>query len=149
MLVRLTKAWRKRAAAFGVVLYALCLIAPVAAFAFSDNGTPAHCLTMGEIPQAKSEGHSHHDGMDHASMTHEAMTHATTDHGTPSSGGSNHATPAKCCGLFCATAIAPPVFGVADMRPIETTLVTLPPAESLLGRSASRIDRPPRVLPSL
>jgi hypothetical protein len=47
------------------VLFALCLLSPVAAFAFSD--TPAHCLTVTEAPQVKSGSHGRqHDGAGHA-----------------------------------------------------------------------------------
>lgn len=144
MLVLLTSKWRQRAAAFTAVLFALCLLSPVAAFAFSD--TAAHCLTMTEASHVKSGSTGHqHDGAghaDHASMPHDGM-----DHGTPAaSGGSDPAVPGKCCGLFCVGALAPPVFGVTAVQLIEASEVALPATESLWGRSPSRIDRPPRVL---
>jgi len=128
-------------------LFALCLLSPVAAFAFSD--TQAHCLTVTEASQVKSESHGHqHDGSGHADQA--AMPHEGMDHGTPAgAGGNDPGVPGKCCGLFCVGALTPPVFGVAAVQLIEASEVVLPAAESLWGRSPGRIDRPPRVLPSL
>lgn len=128
-------------------LFALCLLSPVAAFAFSD--TPAHCLTVAEASQVKSASHGHpHDGVgpaDHVAMPQDGM-----DHGTPAgAGGNDPGVPGKCCGLFCVGALAPPVFGVAAVQLIETSEVVLPAAESLWGRSPGRIDRPPRALSSI
>lgn len=130
-------------------LFALCLLAPVAAFALSDSAAAAHCLTLAEAPKAESESHGHpHGDIDHAD--HAAMTHEAVDHGAlASSGGDDHALPGKCCGLFCVSALAPPVFGVAAMHLVVASEVAMPTATSLLGRSSNRIDRPPRVLPSL
>ena len=74
------------------------------------------------------------------------MAHEAADHGTPASGGNDHALPAKCCGLFCVTALTPPVFGVADTQSIEAVRRYAAGGQSLLGRSSNRIDRPPRDL---
>lgn len=141
MLVKLTRSWRRRAATFVVALYALSLLAPTAAFAFSDSAAAAHCLTLSDDHHGASQSH-HHDGHDHAAMAHE-----DTDHGIPASGGGDHALPGKCCGLFCVTALTPPVFGVADAQLMTASQVAMPAATSLLGRSSNRIDRPPRLLP--
>lgn len=124
------------------VLFALCLLSPVAAFAFST--APAHCLALGEAPQAVSESH-HHGAADHAAMMHE---HA--DHGAQAKAdGNDAAVPAKCCGLFCVGAMTAPILGVGEMRLIATTEVALPIAASLLGHTSDGIDRPPRSLLSL
>ncbi|MCK9914094.1 hypothetical protein MXD81_33570 [Microbacteriaceae bacterium K1510] len=124
------------------VVFALCLLSPVAAFAFGT--APAHCLTLGEAPQVASESHHHGTG-DHAAMAHE---HA--DHGSQATAdGNNAVVPAKCCGLFCVGGLTPPAFGVSDMRLIATTEVALPVTASLLGRTSDGIDRPPRSLLSL
>lgn len=129
------------------VLFALCLLSPVAAFAFSD--APAHCLTLGEAPQAASHKHGDHHGIGaHAEQA--AMAHVHMDHGMQAkAGGSDAAVPAKCCGLFCVGAMTPPQLGVGEMRPIATTEVALPVTASLLGRTTGGIDRPPRSLLSL
>ncbi|AXK82219.1 hypothetical protein DW352_17805 [Pseudolabrys taiwanensis] len=125
------------------VLFALFLLSPVAAFAFSN--APAHCLELGEAPQVASQARSHHHGTgDYAAMAHEHM-----DHGTQTTDSTDSAVPAKCCGLFCVTALTPPAFGVSDMRRIATTEVALPVTASLLGRAVDGIDRPPRSLLSL
>lgn len=125
-------------------LFALCLLSPVAAFAFSD--TAAHCLT--EAVQVKSgHGHQHAGGghADHAAMPHEDMDHGTS----AASGGDDPGVPGKCCGLFCVGALTPPVFGVDAVQLIAASEVALPAAESLWGRSPGRIDRPPRTLSSI
>lgn len=147
MLILLTSKWRRRTAAFMAALFALCLLSPVAAFAFND--TSAHCLTVAEVSQVKSGGHGplqvEAGHTDRAAMSHESM-----DHGMPAAlGGDDSAVPGQCCGLFCIGALAPPVFSVAAVQLIETSEVALPAAESRWGRSAGRIDRPPRVLPPL
>ena len=126
------------------VLFALCLLSPVAAFAFGN--APAHCLELGEAPQAVSHEHSHHHGTsDHAAMAHEHMDHSRQ----AKADGNDAALPAKCCGLFCVGAMTPPMLGVGEVRLIATTEVALPVTASLLGRTADGIDRPPRSLLSL
>lgn len=143
MLVLLTSKWRQRAAAVLVAVYALCLLAPAVAFAFSDAA--AHCLTVAEAPQTMGEHQGHqHDGMDHTAIALEAV-----DHGTPASGGNDHALPGQCCGLFCVSALMPPVFGVDGTQSIEVSAVAMPAASSLMGRSSSRLDRPPRNLSAI
>jgi len=126
-------------------LFALCLLLPMAAFAVTP--APAHCLSLGEAPQAASESH-HHDAGDqahHASMAHEHAGHGaqTTAHGEDT------AVPAKCCGLFCVSGLTPPAFGAADRKPIAIAAIALPVTASLFGRAAGGIDRPPRSLPPL
>lgn len=146
MSVLLTNQWRRRTAALMAALFALCLVAPVAAFAFGDSTAAAHCLTTADAPKATSEsgGHQHGD-ISQAATTHEAM-----DHGAPApSGGDDHALPGKCCGLYCVSALAPPAFGVADVQLVAASEVAMASATSLWGRSSSRIDRPPRVLTAL
>lgn len=136
MFVLLTSKWRERAAAVMVALYALCLVSPTAAFAFSNDLTPAHCLSLadnhpGTAEMAVADSHAYQDGINH---------HKSSD---------SKSSPGDCCGLFCLTAIAPPAFSVAETQVVQVSAVALPAAESLFGRSAGRIDRPPRVLPSL
>jgi hypothetical protein len=134
MLALLTSKWRSRAAALLVALYALCVVAPVAAFAASDGAMPAHCLTDDDHAMAATgESHDHHDGAGHQ---HPGPTH------------DDHDSLAKCCGLFGVTAIAPAFETVATPM-VQASDVAMPAAESLSGRSAGRIDRPPRSLLSL
>lgn len=131
MLALLTSKWRRRAATLLVALYAFCVVAPVAAFAMSEGSTPAHCLT--DAPSTVSESHLHLDG-----ASHQHPGPADDDHGYPD----------KCCGLFGVTAIAP-AFAVVAIHIAHVSDVAIPVAESLFGRSSSRIDRPPRFLLSL
>src|SRR5262249_62378169 len=49
MLSVLTKTFRAKAAIVVAALYALCILAPAVAFAFSDNPAVAHCLTEGHV----------------------------------------------------------------------------------------------------
>ena len=147
MLVLLTSQWRERAAAILVALYALCLVAPAAAFAFSESPATAVYLSltddhrsMGESGLGESglgESHVHQDGMDHHKSSPDKSNFGGDDH------------PGNCCGLFCITAIVPPALGVTALHPMQASAVVLPVAESLFGRSSNRIDRPPRTLTSL
>lgn len=136
MFVLLTSKWRERAAAVLVALYALCLVAPVSAFAFSDSFVPVPCLSMTDHHHSMGGSHVHQDGIGH---------HKSSD---DQSGPAGAVHSGKCCGLFCVTAIAPPVFGVAEVSLVQASTVALAAAESMLGRSSNRIDRPPRILPS-
>jgi hypothetical protein len=130
MLVMSAGKWRQRAAAVLVAVYALCLVAPVTAFAFSDVSAP--CLALTDDHHGIGESHHHQHGVDQQKSSHD---------------GDNH--PGKCCGLFCVTAIAPPAFGVAEMQLVQASAVAMPAVAYLSGRNASRIDRPPRSVLSL
>jgi len=147
MLALLTNRWRERAAAVLVALYALCLVTPAAAFAFSESPATALCLSPTDDHQSIGESrlgesalagsHIHQDGMDHHKSSPDKSNFGGDDH------------PGNCCGLFCVTAIAPPALGVTELHPMQASAVVLPAAESLFGRNSIRIDRPPRVLSSL
>ena len=129
MLVLSAGKWRQRAVAVLVALYAFCMVAPVAAFAFSDASAP--CLTQTDDHHGMGESQVHQHGVDHQKS------------GT---GGNDHS--GKCCGLFCVTAITPAFDMVTD--PVaNASAVAVPAIENLFGRSSNRIDRPPRILPSL
>lgn len=129
MLALLTIRWRKRAATLLVALYALCVVAPVAAFAASGGGTAPHCAAS-----------------DYQGMANDHDTDAGRRQAVP--GNEDHAGLVKCCGVFAVSAIAPDVDVVA--LPMDRASdVAMPPAGNLLGRHAGRIDRPPRVLTSL
>ena len=125
-----------------VALYALCLLAPVTAFAFSDSSATAVYLSQTDDHRSMSESglgesHVHQDGTGHHKSSPDKSNFGGDDH------------PGNCCGLFCVTAIVPPAFGVTALHLMQASAVVLPVAESLFGRSSNRIDRPPRVLPSL
>lgn len=146
MLTRLTNQWRKRAATLVVALYALTLVAPTAAFAFSSSIAAAHCLTatVDHHRSAASQSHGDHVGHDHATVAHEDANHAA-----PASGGNDQTAAADCCGLFCVSAVTPVAFGVFDAQFFALSQLAMPAATSLLGHGSDRIDRPPRNLAAI
>jgi hypothetical protein len=123
----LTRKWRWRAARLLAVLYALCLVAPAAAFTLGHPILPAQCLTgdldgvgMIHLDQHGSRHHHHSDG--------------SGDHDGQAS---------KCCGLFGLNGIAPAIdFVVGRQPPVshDPSLI----ANYLLGQDSDRIDRPPK-----
>ena len=144
MLALLTSKWRRRAAALVAALFALSLLAPVAAFALTPM--PAHCLEMASgAPVAGAEHGHHRDGDAHASH----MSHGDVDHAAQASTGDSDPTvPLTCCNLFSVTALTPAAAPTPEVVWVTTTEVALPAAKNLLGRSPGGIDRPPRSLPS-
>lgn len=137
MLNWLTRGMRHWAAAALVVLYALCVLAPAAAFAFGDGTKAAHCLTDENHGLGTSHAHSktqtHHDGAahQHSDDADEQQT-----------------TPSQCCGLFCLSALAPSI----DLPLAQPELLALLPSlngNGILGHGPDRLDRPPDALLSL
>jgi len=122
----LTRKWRWRAARLLVVLYALYLVAPAAAFTFGHSSLPAHCLTgdldgVGTIHLDQHRSKHHHSG---GSDDHDGQV-------------------GKCCGLFGLSAIAPAVdFIIAHQLPVSPSPSLI--ARILTGRGSDRIDRPPK-----
>jgi hypothetical protein len=80
-----------RAAAIFAVLYAVCVLAPVAAGASSHSDGAAHCLTTSD--HGLANGDFHNSGVEHQ--------HIPTDTGDQDS---NQAA-TNCCGLFCVTGL--------------------------------------------
>jgi hypothetical protein len=114
--------------------------------AHSVNQMSVPCHTGLETPKAASHAapqqHSH-------GMSHDATAQAAAEQAAPEADPADQALPGKCCGLFCVTAIEPPPLAMADVRMAAASAVILPAPAPLLGRGSARIDRPPRVLPSL
>jgi hypothetical protein len=128
---------RRRAATALVVLYALCVLAPPAAFALGDGTKVAHCLTN----ESHGLGASHADGKAH--MHQDGTAHKHADEGDERQGASG-----QCCGLFCLSALAPSI----DLSLAPHVIPALAPslnANDLLGHRPDRLDRPPDSLPSL
>lgn len=135
MLSALTKAWRKRAAWFAVALYAFCALAPTAILTVADTAQAAHCLTGDrDMSPGAAASHIQADGAAH-------------DHSAPA-GDDRSTHPAKCCGMFCLSAIAPGFAVAAVSAPPHVEIAALP-VHSLPGLGSDRIDRPPRSLASL
>jgi hypothetical protein len=132
MFAFVTGNWRRKAGAILVTLYALCLVAPAAALAATEQPISAHCL--GE----------HHHGAGAADIADHDHTGTTQDQ----PGHDGHGQQEKCCGLFGVTALAPE-FSVVTAQITPSADIVLPRSESLLGSGVERIDRPPRVLLSL
>src|SRR5687768_7827744 len=93
MLTGLTRAVRIRVAMGFIALYAVCVLAPTAALAFSG----ASCLTEHELTQAHSHAgdgaHQHGDEHNHAGAA-----------GTPAD---DDSASGKCCGMIFCSALAP------------------------------------------
>ena len=125
MLGWLTKRLRRRAATLLVVLYAICLLAPSAAFALADGPRQAHCLTQADHGLAKA--HAHHDGARH-------------EH--PQKSDDEQGQLKNCCGLFCLTALTPAIDLAIGQSPVGSSLVAT--LEDAVAHAApDRLDRPP------
>lgn len=125
MLGWLTKRLRRRAATLLVVLYAICVLAPSAAFALADAPRQAHCLTQANHGLAKT--HVYHDGARH-------------EHPQKSDDDKSQLT--NCCGLFCLTALTPAIDLAIGQSPIGSTLVAT--LEDAIAHAAPGcLDRPP------
>jgi len=144
-LMQLRRGFRLRAASALVVLYAVCLLAPAAAFAFGDGTKAAHCLTDNNHGLVASHAHdaSSAPGHEHKHEHHDAATHQHSGDGDRQQTKTD-----DCCGLFCLSALAPSIdlsFAQSDV------LASIPAvnANSILGRGPDRLYRPPDALLSL
>ena len=135
-LRQLSRGFRLRAASVLVVVYALCILAPAAAFAFGDGTNAAHCLTEenhGLGLHADSKAHVHHDG---------------TAHQHSDDGDGQQSTSGKCCGLFCLSTLVPsaeqPLAPLDPMAPVPSLN-----AIGLIATGPDSLYRPPDSLLSL
>ena len=120
-----TKRLRRKAVTLLVVLYAVCLLAPSAAFALADAPRQAHCLTQADHGLAKA--HFDHDGARH-------------EH--PQKTDDDKSQLKNCCGLFCLTALTPAFDLAIGHSPVGSSLVAA--LEDAVARAApDRLDRPP------
>jgi hypothetical protein len=137
MLFVSTKAFRTRAAIAFALLYALCVLAPPAAFAFSHNPHVAHCLIDDHVAVS-----DHHGGNTHVHA--DGTAHRHHDDGAPhkTSGDDGKGQAANCCGLFFTVAIpGNPGFALELISRASVVLPTL--GDDLSGRGPDRINRPP------
>ena len=125
MLMQLTRGFRLKAASALVVLYAICLLAPTAAFALSPSPRQAHCLTQADHGLAKA--HVHHDVAEHE---HPQKTDDEKDQLK------------NCCGLFCLTALTPAIDLAIGQSPVGSAVVAALEAAAARG-APGRLDRPP------
>jgi hypothetical protein len=140
----LTKSLRVKAAIVLAALYALCVLAPAAAFALSNNPAIGHCLTEGHVSVHEHGAKHEHGGKLHVHA--DGTTHQHHDDGTAPQPSRNDGTAAiaTCCGLFSVVAI--PGEPVPSFEFDSLASVVLPVVgEALSGRGPERINRPPIV----
>ncbi len=113
--------------------YAMCLLAPVAAFAFGN--AEAHCLTQDN--HGLTSVHVHGDGTVHQHAGDAPQLDADVPDGsdTPKASG-------KCCGLVCLAAMMPAAYDA--LTPAAHPPIVMPFAQdALLGAIPARLYRPP------
>jgi len=138
MLTWLTRRMRRWAAAALVAAYAMCVIGPVAAFAFGDGSNVPPCLTEGDHGLGAMQMHQHGAEHGHDSAHHKQSHHA----------GDEQSMPGKCCGLLCFPAVAPA--SQLTLEPgLHQSTVRLPVERAAPSRAPDRLYRPPIVLLSL
>jgi hypothetical protein len=117
---------RRLGAAMMVMAYAVGLITPTVAFAHADRASIAHVLSeshggMLVLHFHDREGDRHHNPA------------------KPGGGMAHH-----CCGLISLAALEPSI-NVAIIPPQTAMALLPPPAPSLSGRGAARLERPPKL----
>ncbi len=149
MLIRLTRAAKRLAAAVIVAVYACGLIMPSAAIAFGADDHAPHCLTDEQLGLPHLHDHGDRAGSpihvhrDIAMRRHEDVAgrrDAGASHRPAKSDGNDD--PGACCGLFGVTAMAvdPELNLGADTRFSSVFAISI---EELSGRDPDRIHRPP------
>ena len=136
MLELVTRKMRLNAAVFLAALYALTVLAPHAALAFSGPSGYVHCLT-----QEKSV-HDHSAVSDHVHADGSVHSHAGKAEVPDSEDSQGPA--AACCGLFAATALTSEPRVVLPAPPIASRIVPFP-SNGVDGQGPGRIIRPPIV----
>src|ERR1700730_9288747 len=139
----LTKTLRVKAAIVLAVLYALCVLAPAVAFAFSDDPAVAHCLTEGHVGVHDHSGKHAHGGKLHVHADGTAHQHHD-DGAAPQPSGNGKAAIATCCGLVRLAALPRgpvPRSGLDSLASVVLPVL----GEALSGRGPERINRPPIV----
>ena len=142
MLSRLTKANRLRAAIVLALFYALCSVAPAAAFAFGDGTRAAHCLTG-------DDDHGLHAAQPHRHAAASTHTHADGTshvHGKKADSGksdeSGKTSDGKCCGLICVSAL-PASLANSNFRDLPRMAAIAAVERNATGQPPVRLDRPP------
>ena len=139
MLIRLTKAWRWRAAAIVAVLYAVCVLAPTTVMAFGDSSRAAHCLTENHHAIGKQSHHSTGAAMDAAHPHDDGVAHKHSDPDKTSSKKGNNG---DCCGLMCLFAMPGSVAADTDfVRPLAPLAAVKP---SLGSVDPGLLFKPPK-----
>ena len=139
MLIRLTRAVRRRTASIVALLYMLCVLAPAAAFAFGDGTRAAHCLT--DDNHGLQPVHVHeHDGHEHGGGKAHIHDDGTSHEHSPAPAGKS--SDAQCCGLVCLSALPASVLEVqAPVLPAMTAASAN--QADVTGRTPERLYRAP------
>jgi hypothetical protein len=138
MLLVFKRTFRIKAAIAATLLYAVCVLAPSAALAFSPQA--AHCLTETQgaahvhRDAAQATPHIHADGTDHA--------HADSSGAQDPSHTDDKARSGNCCGLFCVSALASEP-AAALLAPPTCALDGPTLTFRLDGHEPGRLHRPP------
>jgi hypothetical protein len=141
MLSAVPKATRNWVAGAFIALYALCVLAPVAALAFN-----AHCFIedhgMGavHIHSAKAVHEHHGDAADDRHHTADAKQGSPSDTGT-----ANQDAADKCCAVTVFSAIAPD-FGVTSAPANLSGAAIVVIHQAFSGIPPSKLIRPPKLL---
>lgn len=153
MLKRLSRAARVNAARILVALYALCVVMPVAGFAFGNSATALHCLAdvSPGVVLTQHSGHQHDAAhQDHAAHGHDHGTMAIADDAVANAddtGMKGVSTPA-CCGVMCVSALPASLFELTLRTMIHTSVVASSDA-GISGEAPDLLYRPPIVLLSM
>jgi len=127
------KSWRVRAAILIAATYALCVLAPPMAYAFTSGPRTIHCLENqhGIADQKKTPAtHAHADGAAHQ------------HHGDPVDQQDGKAYDGSCCGLFCMAGLAHDPATTMSRPDIDRSIVEAR-NDGLGSRAPDSLIRPP------
>jgi hypothetical protein len=136
MLSVLNRKLRLKAAVFLAVLYALTVLAPHMALAFTGPGGYVHCLTQ------KNGAHTHTASSDHKHADGSAHSHAGEE--SPPDSQESQGPAAACCGLFSVTALTSEPRVVLPAPQVASRILPFP-SNGVDGQGPGRIIRPPIV----
>jgi hypothetical protein len=155
-MLRMMAKWAgRRAAALAALAYLGCVLMPSVALALVPGAVSAYCFDeiAQEVAALKSTVHMHvhsdgtvHYHHDHGGSTASAAQHT---HGEDHGAAPAHSHPpgthdVSCCGVFGFTAVLP-ALSTSTAEPAAYHIQQPIPTGCLVGRSPSRIDRPPIV----
>jgi len=149
--MRFTKAMRVRAAATLALAYALCVLAPPVALAFTEGAQAFRCVT-GHHHQQRAAAAAHSPGAqahDRNAPVHVHSDGSAHRHGAANDSGANktdeNGTVGDCCGYFCVSAV--PASPLPDVVPMLGMFIAVAAVDNGIGgRGPDRIDRPPILL---
>jgi len=143
MLKGLTKRVRSRMATIFVALYALCLLLPAAALAFSE----APCLleSHGFVQTHVRASHATHAHAGHEHHAHHQHMHDADHDSLAANTGDDIPAPAKCCGLAFFAAVAPEL-GFTPASLVLAGRTTFALNRALASLPPDQLIRPPKFL---